>query len=411
MENTVSKTLDNGLKVSVHPFPGLETTAVCLGVRFGSIDEEPRINGAAHFLEHMLFKGTKKRTWKEIDDQLKELGVRYNATTDHETTLYFMQSFKDYFGKTMEILSDMVNNSTIPENEFELERGPIINENMMHHDNPRYMISDYIPRVLYRKHPAKMSVGGDNEKTIRNTTRDDLARIYERYYTPKNCVLSIYGGISSKDALSLAERYFGVMDRKYRGLKRRAAVEKPVKRSITIERRGIRQARIGVGFLCKEYSERDIDEFIALNLAERYIGDKLFEEIREKKGLSYDPMASYNSYSTFGFIAGVAGIEPKNYSTALKIMIGEFEKLQNGEVDKKEFERTKKSLSVETRIVREDTLSMVVAMADYELMYGGNKLLDKLPKLYSDADINDFMKYLDKYIDIDKCGTVFLKPR
>ena len=410
MEETTSKILDNGLKVLVHPFPQLETVAICFGVRFGSVDEPGRINGAAHFLEHMMFKGTGKRTWKQIDDRLKELGVRYNATTDHETTLYFMQAYKGYIAKTMDILSDMINNSTIPENEFELERGPIINENMIHHDNPRYMISDYIPRVLYRKHPAKMSVGGDSEQTIRNTKRDDLAKIYEKYYTPKNGVLSIYGGISSKEAFSLAKEYFGGMEREYKKLERKPAREKPMKRSITIKRKGIRQARIGIGFICKEYSEKSVDEFMALNIAERYLSDKLFEEIREKRGLSYDPVASYSPYSTFGFLAGAAGIEPKNYDQTLKIMLGEFKKLQDGEIDKEEFERTKKSLSVGYRIMREDTMTMAVSISDYELMYNGAYLLDRMPKLISEVSMDTFRKYLEKYIDINKCGTVFLKP-
>ena len=408
--HTLSKNLGNGLKVSTYSFPQLETVAICFGVRFGSIDEKPRVNGAAHFLEHMMFKGTKKRTWKQLDDQMKELGIQNNAFTDHETTAYFMQVYKGYFEKAMELLSDMVRNSTLPAKEMELERGPIINENMIHHDNPRYMISDYIPRALYRRHPARMSVGGDDEKTIRNVKRKDLLDIYDSYYTPKNSVLSIYGGVSSEKAFGIANKYFGMKGKEYRKPKRKIAREKQEHKVITIARKGIKQTRIGIGFMCGEYKNSDLDEFLSLNVVERYLSDKLFEEVREKNGLSYDPMASYNPYSTFGFIAAAAGIEPKNLDKTRDIMLKEFEKLQNGEIDKGELERTKKALSIEARTARESTLNMAVQMVSFNLLYGGTRVLDRMPELISRVTLDDFRKYSAKYIDVDRYGMVLLKP-
>lgn len=407
--HTSTHILDNGLRLSAYSFPQLETVSICLGVRIGSIDDRPGINGAAHFLEHMLFKGTAKRTWKQLDDQIKELGIRYNAMTDHETTLYFMQVYKGYFDKTMEILSDMIRNSTLPEKEVKLERGPIINENLIHHDIPRYMISDYMPRALYRKHPARMS-GSDSEKTINKTKREDILEIYEKYYTPRNSVLAIYGGVSEKTALSTAGKYFGASGGEYRKPKREVAREKEQKKIITIARKGIRQTRVGIGFMCGEFRSSDLDEFLALNVVERYLSDKLFEEIREKNGLSYDPMASYNPYSTFGFIAAAAGIEPKNLEKTKKIILGEFEKLQNGEIDKAEFDRTKKAISIESRTDREDTMTMAIQMANFDMMYGGTGILDSMPELISKVTMDDVRKYSARYINVDKYGMVLMKP-
>lgn len=408
--HTSNRILDNGLKVLAHSFPQLETVAVCLGVRLGSVDEKPRINGAAHFLEHMMFKGTEKRTWKQLDDQIKELGIQYNAFTDHETTTYFMQVYKGYFEKTMEILSDMIRHSTIPEKEVELERGPVINENMIHHDNPRYLISDYIPRALYTKHPARMSVGGDNERTIMNVRREDLVGMYDTYYTPRNSVLSVYGGVSTDKAFSVAGRCFGGGGENYTKPKRKVARERQRRRVITIERKGIRQTRIGIGFMCGEYKSRDVREFLAMEVVERYLSDKLFEEIREKRGLSYDPMASYNPYSTFGFVAAAAGVEPKNLGKTKEIILSEFGKLQDGVVDEEEFERTKRALSIEARTRREDTMSMGIYMTTFELMYGGSRLLDSMPELIARVSVGDVERYCRKYIDVGRYGMVVLKP-
>ncbi len=407
---TLRRVLGNGIRVSAYSFPQLETVAMSLGVRLGSIDERPSINGAAHFLEHMLFKGTGKRTWKEIDDQLKSLGARYNAFTDHETTVYFVQVYKGYFEKAMEILSDMIRHSTIPEKEVELERGPVINENMIHNDNPKYMISDYIPRVLYRKHPARMPVGGDNEKTIRNVGREDLLSLYKTYYTPRNSVLSIYGGIEAGRAFATAEKYFGGAGNAFTKPRRSISKEVQRKRIMTVERKGIKQTRIGIGFMCGEYRSRDVNEFVSLSVIERYLGDKLFEEIREKRGLSYDPLASYSPYSTFGFIAAAVGVEPKNLGKAKEIMLEEFKKLQEGEIDHKEFERTKRALSIEARMRREDSMEMAVYMSTFELMYGGTALLDSMSGLISKVRVEEAKRYCSKYIDVERYGMAVLKP-
>ncbi|MHB1830328.1 MAG: M16 family metallopeptidase [Candidatus Micrarchaeaceae archaeon] len=405
-----TKTADNGLKIVASSFLQLETVSIAFGVKYGSIDEKPAINGAAHFLEHMLFKGTKNRTWKEINDQLKELGVYYNAFTDHETTVYFMQVYKGYFDKTMGILSDMIKNSTIPEKEFELERGPIINENLIRHDNSRYMVSDYMPQALYRKHPARMTVGGDNEKTIMNVERSDLLNIYDNYYTPRNSVLSIYGGISAQKAIDAATKHFGDFEGDYKKPVRFPSREKQEKKTLTLRRKGIQQTRLGIGFKCSEFRKDIVDEFVSLLVMERYLDDRLFEEIREKRGLSYDPMAAYSPYSTFGFIAAAAGIKPNQMEQTKSIMLKEFGKLQDGEIDMPDFNRTKRSLYVDGKVKRESTAHMSINTAIFELMYGGAGLFESLPGLIKKASLDDVRKYAGKYIDIGKYGMVMLKP-
>ncbi len=407
----ITKSMGNGLKVIVNSTPQLQTVGIAFGVNFGSIDEKPGINGSAHFLEHMLFKGTAKRTWKEISDQLKEMGVYNNAFTDHETTVYFMQAYKGYFDTSMEIFSDMVKNSKFPQKEFELERGPIINENLIRHDNPRFLISDYMPRVLYKKHPAHMSVGGDNEKTISKIRRNDLLDIYNNYYTPRNSVLSIYGSGSPEKAFCMASKYFGDFKRSYRSKTRHIAKEKQEKKTLTISRKGIKQTRIGIGFKCSEFSKARIDEFLALTVVERYLDDKLFEELRQKRGLSYDPMAMYNPYSTFSFIAAAAGIEHSKLDEAKEIILKEYSKLEDGEINLDDLKRTKKAIVVQEKLRRDSTGGMAVETASYELMYGGSKLLYALPELINKVSLDDVRKYSAKYIDTDKYGMILLKPQ
>jgi predicted Zn-dependent peptidase len=408
--NISSKVIDNGLKISVCSFPQLQTVGIAFGVKFGSIDEKPRINGSAHFLEHMLFKGTVKRTWKDMSDRLRELGVYDNAFTDHETTVYYMQVYRGYFEEAMDILSDMVKNSTIPEKEFTLERGPIINENLIHYDDPRYMMLDYMPRVLYKKHPARMPVGGDNDRTLKNVERHDLLDIYDRYYTPKNSELAVYGGVSASKALEVASRCFGDFERDYKKPRRSIAREKQEKRELTIARKGIKQTRIGIGFKCREFRKDALEEFVSLLTMERYLDDRLYDEIRQKRGLSYDPMAEYSAYSTYGFFAAVAGIEPKRLNETKSVMLKEFEKLQDGEISLEELNRSKSALQVEQKTARESSLQMSLSMATFELMYGGCRLLESLPGMIAKVSLDDVRKYCNRYIDVDRYGMVLLKP-
>ncbi len=401
--------LDNGLRVSRYPFPQLQTVGIAFGVGFGSIDENPRVNGSAHFLEHMLFKGTKRRTWKQIDDDVKNLGAYKNAFTDHETTIYFMQVYKSHFEKVMDILSDMVTNSTLPEKEFELERGPIMNENLIRHDNPMFMMYDYLPRALYKKHPARMSISGDNDKTIAKMQRGDLLRIYPSYYTPSNGVLAVYGGVSHVRAKAAAQKCFGGLSGSRKPARHKES-ERSERRSITVVRKGIKQTRIGIGFKCRGFSPDATDEFVSLSVLAKYLNGKLFEEVRQKHGLSYDPMANYNPYGTFGFIAGGAGTEPGKIGDVKEIMLGEFEKLQNGEINAEELNRTKGALYIQSKMRLESTMGMAISMASFDLSYGGSQLLESFPELVKKVTLDDVRKYAGKYIDVDKYGMVVLKP-
>ncbi len=410
MLHVSSRVTRSGLTVFARSFPQLETVGIAFGVRFGSVDEAPNINGAAHFLEHMMFKGTKTRTWKDIDDQLRELGAYHNAFTDHESTVYFIRVYRGYFEKALDILSDMIENSTLPKEEFEKERGPIINENLMRHDNPRFMMTDYIPRVLYKKHPARMSVGGDNDKTIKNIKRTDLLRIYRRYYTPKNSALAIYGGVGTDIAFKAVEKYFGGFSGVYVKPERRIAKEPQERETITLARRGIKQMRIGIGFKCSEYRKDNNDEFLSFLVLEKYLHNRLFEELRQKRGLAYDPAAVYNPYSTFGFIAAAAGAEPSKLGEVRDVILGEFKKLEDGNIDKEEFERAKKALGIQYIIEREETSDMAIEIVISHIMYSGVRLIEKMPETIARVDIGKAKMYCKKYIDTGKYGMVLLRP-
>ncbi len=408
--HTRNFTLDNGLKVAIYSAPQFQTVGVSVGVKYGSVDENPRINGAAHYLEHMLFKGTKKRTWKEINEIPRNLGMVRNAFTDKETTTYFLGTYKGYFDKALDLLSDQIINSTFPEKEFELERGPIINENLIYNDSPIYMFYDFLPKALYKKHPARMPIGGD-EAAIRRTRMSDILRIYNGHYSPRNMLVSIYGAVGVDKALGAVKRYFGDFEKKYTPQARDRTREKQEHKEITVTKKGIKQTRLGIGFKTRGFGDAGLEEYLAVSVISEILSKRLFDEIREKRGLSYDPRSSYSVYNTFGFVAAAAGIEPAKMDETKDVMLKEFEKLQNGEVTKDEVRKRAHGLSISLLTSREDTLGMALSISEAYLLYGDSTLTERMPELIDKVSLDDIRKYSGKYIDVDRYGLVVLKPK
>ena len=201
-----------------------------------------------------------------------------------------------------------------------------------------------------------------------------------------------------------------VLEGSYKKPIRKISKEKQEQRKITIKRKGIKQTRIGVGFKSREFRKSVLDEYLSLSVVGRYLSDKLSEEVRDKRGLSYDPMATYSPYNTFGFIAAAAGIEPAKLEQVKNVILKEFSKLHDGEINIKDFDRTKKALEVENRTIRDNSVWTSIAMASFDLMYGDAKFLDILPKKILKVSLDDIRKYCNEYIDVDKYSMVLLKP-
>ncbi len=397
------------MRVYVYPRPELESVGVAVGVNYGSIDDRKEISGAAHYLEHMLFKGTTKRSTQEIKQVIRDMGVTWNAFTTFETTLYYMQGYSGYFDEIMDVISDMTTNSTLPKGEFELERGPVINERLMHQDNPRYFFYDTLGKALYRRHPAMRPIGGSRE-TIEGTTRRDLLDIYKAYYTPRNMVIAIYGNVNGNRAKETVNRYFGKFSRRYRELKRPIADEPQVKRELVMKRENLNQARIGIGFKTLPYKKASVSELLSLMVISKMLSDRLFDEVRDRNGLSYDPSAGYYPFSTFSYFGAQAGVEAKKINEAKSIMLAEMGKMERGEITRREVERARSGLSIQYRMQRENALAMVNSIASYALVMHDYRLTEKLPEMLQGVSAEDVRRYCKRYIKTKNYSMAVLKP-
>ncbi len=408
--NTQIEKLDNGLKVLAAEKPGLETVGIAIGVKYGFVDDPKGKEGVSHYLEHMMFRGTKKRTWNDIDSTFKALGAVHNAFTDYEVTVYIAQVHKSLFGRCMELMSDIIRNSTLRPSEFLTERGPIINEVMIEHDMPMELSKDYLLKALFKRHPAK-NIAYSDERTINAIKRKDIADVYCKYYFPGNMALSIYGGLPLSKMVAAAERHFAGFSKKGIVPTREICTEKQERSDLIESRKGIKQTRIGIGFKTSHITKSKLNEHAASIIAGELLDYRLFKELREKRGLSYESSCAVTNRSTFGFIGADAGVKASSLDSTKKIILSEFEKAQNGEIDKDELMRIKSGAIIEYTTIKERSLDMSIASAMSTLIEDSPKLPLMLPHMLGEVTLDDIRAYFSKYIDVDKYSAFILKPK
>jgi predicted Zn-dependent peptidase len=405
-----TETLDNGLNVIAASLPMLETVGISIGVKYGFVDDPKGKEGISHYLEHMIFKGTKKRSWKDIDGTFKMLGAAHNAFTEYEATVFIAQVHKSMFGRCMELMSDIITNSTLLQKEFLTERGPILNEVMIEHDMPMELSKDYMLKVLFKKHPAR-NMAYSNEKEINAINRNDIEKIYRKYYFPGNMVLSMYGGLSESRMISEAKKHFRGFHKEGTPPLREVCFEKQERADIVTSRKGIKQTRIGIGFKTSNITKQGLEENAASIIASEMLDYRLFQELREKRGLSYESSCNVTNRSTFGFIGADAGVKANNLELTKKIMLKEFERAQNGEIEQKDFLRIKAGAIIEYTTIRERSLDMSIGTAMSSLIYDKPSLPLDIPKMLAAVTIDDVRAYYSKYIDVDRYGMFILKPK
>lgn len=200
-------TLANGLKIVIERMPDVRSAAAGFLVRTGARDETPELAGVSHFLEHMMFKGTGKRTWREITIDFDRMGSIYNAYTSEDRTIYYGWVRKADIARQMELLADMVR-STLPEEEFKTEKNVILEEIAMSKDNIEHVTFDFLQEKVFAGHPLAWPILG-YEKTVGSLTRDRMWAYFQRCYAPDNMLLVVAGDVDPAEVIVVAEKLCG----------------------------------------------------------------------------------------------------------------------------------------------------------------------------------------------------------
>lgn len=334
-------TLKNGLTVITIHLPHLESVSTLIAVGAGSRYEKKPINGMSHFLEHMFFKGSKKYPTAEIIANLVDsIGAINNAATDKEITYYWIKSSAKRTELASDVLSSMIKEPLMSEEEINKEKGVIVEELRMYLDNPQRYVWDLYETLQFGDQPLGWQIGGD-EKTVTNFNRQDFLNYMNGLYRAENMAL-VYVGNLPEDIDKLAEKYFGGLMKGARGGFVPYKKPKQEKPKVDIFYKQTDQANLILGV---EGYDRADDRKYAAKVLGIILGEgmssRLFLEVREKRGLAYHVSAQHYSYHDTGIFNCFAGLKLEKIKDGILVIRSEIEKLKNETISEKELQKAK----------------------------------------------------------------------
>ena len=362
--------LDNGLRVIVAPMEGTKTAAVLVMVGTGAKYENRRISGISHFLEHLFFKGTKKRpTTSKIAESLEILGADYDAFTSKEYTGFFAKTASFNFDKSVEIISDILINSIFSKEEIERERGVILEEIKMIKDDPPRYIGDLFEILLYGDTPAGWDIAGTPE-SVKKITRAQMIKYFHNQYVAKNIVISVAGAVNEAEVLREIKKYFG--DFNGRDFKQKVSVkEKQSKPQILLYNKKTDQTHISLGVRAYDINHADRH---ALSLLGIILGgglsSRLFTSVRADLGLAYYIYSGADMYTDSGYFTTQAGIDAKNAEKVIKIILAEYKKIAEEGVIEAELQKVKDYLKGRMIMGMESSSATASFYANQEILKG-----------------------------------------
>lgn len=390
------KVLPNGL-VILHEKRDVPVTTVMLGTRFGAINEKEGEKGIAHFIEHLCFKGTEKRTTLQIASCLEKVGGTLNAFTSEEETAYHVKLPSEHLEIAMDVIFDIFFHPKFPEEEIKKEANVICEEIRMYYDNPKAHAMDKIKECLYEK-PFGMSVAG-NEKNVRSFSRDKLMGKHEEYYGTENAILAVVGNNDFEEVLKLAEKHSA-------NAKKEAKLGEKFKLKLhnkkgSEERTDIQQATLVLGFHFPLMSEKD--RYVAEIISEILGGgmsSKLFTEVREKRGLAYAVKTDIDAGKNYGYMMIYVGTDKGKVEHVIELCISEFKKLKDLKED--ELREIKRQLKGNFDVESEDCAKTAVSLLLEEIAgkaekhYEYKKEIDavSLEDVKKLADFSEFSSYV-----------------
>lgn len=382
-------TLANGLTLITIDLPRLESVTTLVAVGAGSRYEVRKINGISHFLEHMFFKGSKKYPGAELIANLVDgVGAINNAATSKEFTHYWIKSSGKYVELALDILSSMIKESLLSNEEIEREKGVIVEELRMYRDLPQRYVWDLYEKLQFGDQPLGWDIGGD-EKTVNSITQQDLFSYMDSLYTPKNMVLVLAGKLP-KNLLTLVEKYFNNLP------KRSKFSFKPyVKTKQSQVRAGLYykktdQANIVLGVEGYDrYSKKRFAARVLSTILGEGMSSRLFLQVRERRGLAYHIGCDYSPFVDTGVFTVDAGIKLEKIEEGLKIIKQELEKVTSVKVTAGELKKVKEMIRGRLAIRAESTNFL----AEY---FGVNFILDREIETFE-----QFLKQIDSVTEED----------
>lgn len=399
--------LPNGVRIVTEQHPHSRSVSIGVWVLTGTRDEAPEDVGLSHFLEHLVFKGTKTRNAYQIAKSLESIGGDLNAYTTREYTNYHCLVLKEDWKTGLEVLADLVCNMKLSKKDFELEKKVILQEIAMSDDTPEELIYDYFYEGVYRNHPLGRQILGKSE-TIEKMTQKKVFEFYRHFYQGENLIISAAGPVDHDQLVIQCQKFFRGRKKFIPAATRRAPRWKLHRK---IYERDMEQAHILVGLPAASFHDKArFEAFILNSLLGGGMTSRLYQAIREKQGLAYTVFSSLNTNVDSGNISVYAGTDSKNVKKVIQIIADEFRKLKRQGLRESDLNLFKTQVRGQLLMGSDEIESRMSSLGVNEMIFGAYRpVTDIIAEIdrVSEKSMNDYIK---NQLDLKKMSAVLMGP-
>jgi predicted Zn-dependent peptidase len=380
-------TLPNGLRVISSRMPHVASAAVGIWIGVGGRHEPARLSGVSHFIEHMVFKGTRSRTPAQISQEIEGRGGYFNAFTQEESTCYYGRILSTYGEDLFNVLADMYRNPLFPKDELEKERGVIVEEIMMYLDQPHHLVQDLLQDSMWHRHPLGRPLIG-TEDIITSMPRKDLVDFKNQHYVPGNSLVVFAGQVDHDACVRQVRRQLG----RARAAKPRSP--SPVQsttRQLALKTfdKEYEQTHLALGYrVFGRHDERRYALKIASILLGENMSSRLFQIIREKHALAYSIHSQVHLFKDSGMLSIQAGVDKEQAAKALKLILKEMQRLRETKVPARELARARDYAIGQVRMGLESSTQVMMWCGEGFMGYGEvgdpDEVCDKLASVQAE---------------------------
>ncbi len=403
------ETLPNGMSYIVLQNPGTTSVSVDLWVRAGSRSESPGENGISHFVEHLLFKGTARRSALEISREVASAGGSMNAYTQWEFTQVHLSMLPDHLPLALDLLADVAQNSAMTEEMVDRERKVILEEISLGKIYPPSYVLNLVTRTLFGENPLELPISG-TEETVKGIGRKDLSAFYKRHYKPENCLLTVVGNVDPSNAQAAIREKFGPWPS---GAERPRSHRTPLRQTQfreVRERKFLDHAIVILALQAVGLRDADRPAFEVINAVLGSGGSsRLYQEVREKKGLSYLVGSLYYPLSDTGIWGVYVGTETKNIDEVKSIISREIGKIQEEPLSSPELEQTKRYLRGRT-LIRNENNAALAEFISQGLLTGRWETPAEFMDRVQAVTAEDLTRVARSYLRSDQRNSIILRP-
>lgn len=386
--------------------PTVRSVAIGLWIKTGSVNETEENNGISHFLEHMFFKGTTTRSAKEIAESFDSIGGQVNAFTSKEYTCYYAKVLDNHASYALNVLSDMFFNSVFDSVELEKEKNVVYEEIKMYEDTPDDIVHDLLSQAVYGKSSLAYPILG-REKTLSTFTSDTLKQYVHDMYTPERLVISIAGNVD-ENFIKEVETLFGSFERSKEARKEQ---EKPIFHCNTLNRKKeTEQAHLCLGYEGLPIGHPDTYSLIIMNnILGGSMSSRLFQEVREQRGLAYSVYSYHSGYQDSGLVTIYGGTGAQQMDVLFETIQKTLDTFKNVGITNKELTNSKEQLKGNLMLSLESTNSRMSRNGKNELMLGKHRSLDEIVELI-DQVTEESVAAITNKVFTDEYSIAYISP-